>query len=369
MNNYSSSTLICLIKSVFIFITISFSSSAIAKEWYPLQIEVWDPPFNKERQRILKEYTPLQKSEKRWDICVSIPHLKDAYWLAVNFGLVDEAKRLGVNLSIYEAGGYDRLEVQQKQIAECIDKNVDGLIISAIAADGLNELVKDASDRKIPVLDLINGINSPHLSARIAVDFFDTGFQAGEYLKQLVEKNSTKTHVAWFPGPEGAGWVAAGDKGFRTALKNTHIEIIASLKGDTGIKAQSNLIESVLDDLGDNVSDKLDYIVGTTVSAEAAVSILRKRGLSKQIKVLSYYYGPGVHKGVKRGNILAAPTDSQAIQARIAVDTMVRILDGQPFFKHAAPIVKVIDRINQRTWDSTTTLAPRGFRPIFTVTK
>jgi protein TorT len=46
---------------------------------------------------------------------------------------------------------------------------------------------------------------------------------------------------------------------------------------------------------------------------------------------------------------------------------MVRILEGKPYFKHASPRVRVIDRDNQRDWDSSTTLAPRGFRAIFSV--
>jgi len=97
------------------------------------------------------------------------------------------------------------------------------------------------------------------------------------------------------------------------------------------------------------------------------VGILRRLGLDEEIKVLSYYYGPGVHQGIKRGSIIAAPTDSQAIQARMAVDMMVRILEDKPYFKHASPRVRVIDRDNQADWDSSTTLAPRGFRAIFSV--
>mgnify|MGYP001820653899 CR=1 FL=1 len=94
---------------------------------------------------------------------------------------------------------------------------------------------------------------------------------------------------------------------------------------------------------------------------------MRRRGLGSEIGVLSYYYGPGVHQGIKRGSIIAAPTDSQAIQARMAVDMMVRILEGKPHFKHVAPQVMVIDRSNQREWDASTTLAPRGFRAVFSV--
>lgn len=343
-----------------------------AREWYPVDVDVWDPPFNTDHQRVQKSYVPLEKAEKRWNICVSIPHLKDAYWLAVNYGLVDEARRLGVNLSIFEAGGYERQDVQRKQVETCLKEGidgarVDGLILSAISAKGLNDLVGNARARGVPVLDLINGLDSPDISARAAADFYDVAFQAGEYLKKLNPADRGEVGVAWFPGPAGAAWVTAGDKGFRDALAGSHIRIVAAKNGDTGKTTQAKLINSVLDDLGEDAASKLDYIVGTTVSAEAAVAILRQRGLGSDIKVLSYYYGPGVHQGIKRGTIIAAPTDSQAIQARMAVDMMVRILENKTHYKHAAPQVVVIDRNNQRTWDSSTTLAPRGFRAIFSV--
>jgi protein TorT len=346
--------------------------AARATDWYPVDVDVWDPPFNNERQRVQKSYVPLEKAEKRWNLCVSIPHLKDTYWKAVNFGLVDEARRMGVNLAIYEAGGYERLDVQRKQVEACLENNIngrkpDGLILSAISAEGLNDLIKAIHARGVPVLDLINGINSPDIAARAAIDFYDTGLQTGEYLKRLNPVDKGDVKVAWFPGPDGAAWVAEGDKGFNAALAGSHIKIITTKKGDTGKTTQAGLIESVLDESGENEANKPDYIVGTAVSAEAAVGILRRRGLDSETGVLSYYYGPGVHQGIKRGTIIAAPTDSPVIQARMAVDTMVRILEGKTFFKHAAPRVVVIDRNNQRDWDSTTTLAPRGFRANFSV--
>ena len=133
--------------------------------------------------------------------------------------------------------------------------------------------------------------------------------------------------------------------------------------GDTGRATQSALITEVLSDH----ADSLDYIVGTAVTAEAAVDVLRRRGLNDSIQVISYYYSPGVHRGIKRGYVLAAPTDQQALQARIAVDTMVRILEQKEYFKHVAPRVVLIDGDTQLDWDASTTLAPRGFRPIFSI--
>ncbi|MDJ0990830.1 MAG: TMAO reductase system periplasmic protein TorT [Desulfobacterales bacterium] len=331
--------------------------------WYPLAVDVWTPPFNEAMQRQTQTYTPLEKAQKPWRIRVFIPHLKDAYWLGVNFGLIDEARRLGISLTISEAGGYDQLDVQRRQIEAALSEKPDGLIIGAISLEGLNDLVAQAADKGIPVIDLINGLSSPQIAARAAVSFRDMGFASGRHLQRLQSDLGRPVKVAWFPGPENAGWVQAGDAGFKEAIEDSAIEIVDTLYGDTGSGVQSRLIEDVLE----RHAETLDFIVGTAVTAEAAVKILRTRGLSDKIKIVSYYYGPGVHRGIRRGHILAAPSDQPVLQARIATDVIVRILEGKDYFRHVAPKVVVVDRTNIRSWDSASTLAPRGFRPIFSV--
>ncbi len=346
------------------FFSVSVSQTAQAgKDWYPVKVEVWKPPFNDLHQREQKIYTPLDRAQKKWRIRVFIPHLKDAYWLGVNYGLIREARRLGVSLAIYEAGGYDRLEVQRRQIEEVLSDKPDGLVIGAISLDGLNDIVKKSADKGIPVLDLINGISSPHISARVAVSFRDMGYRAGTYLRRLQEEKGKPMKVAWFPGPEGAGWVAAGDAGFRKAIGGGAIKIVDSQYGDTGSAVQARLVEAALG----RYADDLDCIAGTAVTAEAAIKILRRRTLADRIKIISYYFSPGMQRGIRRGDILAAPSDLPVIQARIAVDVLVRILEKKDFDKHVAPRIVVVDRNNIRSWDSSTTLAPRGFRPIFSI--
>jgi protein TorT len=334
-----------------------------ADKWYPVEVDVWKPPFNDVLQREQKIYTPLDRAQKKWRIRVFIPHLKDDYWMGVNYGLIDEARRLGVSLSIFEAGGYDQLDVQRRQIEKVLDENPDGLIIGAISLAGLNDLVKKASEKGIPVLDLINGISSPDIAARAAVSFWDMGYQAGSYLRRLQEIRGHPIKVAWFPGPAGAGWVEAGDAGLHKAIAGGTIEILDTQYGDTGSAAQAKLVEAVLS----RSADDLDFIAGTAVTAEAAVKILRRRGLADRIKILSYYYSPAVHRSIRRGDIIAAPSDLTVLQARIAVDVMVRIIEKKEYFKHVAPRVTVVDRDNIRSWDTATTLAPRGFRPIFSI--
>jgi len=332
----------------------------LTAEWFPLEVDVWKPPFNERLERVSENYVPLVKASQHWKICASIPHLKDAYWIAVNFGLVDEAKRLGVRLRINAAGGYDQLDVQRKQIADCMDSGADGLIVSGISADGVNDLVEGYLAEGKPVIDLINSISASGLTARAAVTFWDNGYQAGELLKQLTR--GAEVQVLWLPGPKGAGWSQAGDQGFREAIDGSEIEIVSTEWGDTGRAVQARLIEHALDRHPD-----IGFIAGTAVSAEAAVDVLRRRDLSQQVGVLAYYYGPGVHSAIRRGRIAGAPTDKQGLQARLAMDIIVRALEGEPFLRHVGPKVEVVTRASMGSFDATTSIPPKGFRPVFSV--
>lgn len=332
------------------------------RQWYPLPVEITVAGPDSTAEKMLSDYVPLEKAQQRWSLCASFPHMKDSYWLAVNFGLAAEVERLGVQMWLYQAGGYDNLPVQIEQIEECVAAGADGVIIGAISYDGLDSLVDKLHAQGVPVVDLVNGMSSDKVSARSLVSFEEMGYRAGEYIARLHPMGGMPARVAWFPGPEEAGWVQDGDKGFRSALAASAAKILTVRYGDTGKAVQTALIEEVLDAHAD-----IDIIAGTAVTAEAAVKVLRSRGLSDRIKVVAYYFTPDVYREIKRGNILCAPTDSAVIQGRIAVDQMVRMLERKPFHKKVGPHIYVIDSSNVGSFDRSTSLAPGGFRATYSI--
>lgn len=330
--------------------------------WFPYEVEVWEPAFNMESPRTKKQYEPLEKAEKEWDICVSFPHMKDAYWSAVNYGVASESERLGVKMQLVEAGGYTNLNKQISQIEDCVASGAQALVVGAISFDGLNNVINEVVAKGIPVIDVINGVSSDKIAAKSLVSFGEMGAKTGEYLAKLHPAGSKAVKVGWFPGPPGAGWVEAGNKGFVGAIKGSAVKLVETKYGDTGKEVQLKLVEDTLEAHPD-----LDYIVGTAVTAEAAVTLLRSRNLTDKVKILSYYYTPGVHRGIQRGQILAAPTDSTVIQGRIAIDQAVRILEGKEYDKHVGPQLVVVNQANVRTFDEKAALAPNNFTPVFEV--
>ena len=341
---------------------LAVSGSAGAENWYPYPVEVWDPPFDMSSPRTTMDYVPLETAEQPWDLCVSFPHTKDAYWLAVNYGVADEAERLGVKMQLVEAGGYTELDTQISQIEDCVARGANAVIIGAISFDGLNNLISELRAQDIPVIDVINNMSSKELSAKSLVSFGEMGYKAGEYIANLHPAGSGEVEVAWFPGPPGAGWVEAGNTGFQEAVADSDIVVVDTKYGDTGKEIQLKLVEDTLE-----AHPNIKYIVGTSPTVEASIGLLRSRGLSDQIKLLAYYFTPGVYRGIQRGQVLAAPTDSAVIQGRVAIDQAVRILEGKPYSKHVGPALYVIGPDNVDSFDKSSSLAPDGFKPVFIV--
>lgn len=325
-----------------------------ADQWYPVNVTSATDPYNIDSPHEQLSYSPLNTAQKKWKLCISFPHLKDDYWLAVNYGVSREARRQGVALELFEAGGYGNLSKQIQQIQNCAASGMEGVIIAAIDEEGLNPEVASLKEKGIAVVDLSNGMSSQQIDARSLVSFYQMGYEAGLYLLQQQKQLAKPITVAWFPGPNGAAWVASGTKGFHDAIKQSPIKLVATRYGDVGRRQQGVLLKEVFHEF-----PSLDFVVGTAPTILAALPLVRR--LKSQPQLISYYMTRGIYSAIKRKQVLAAPTDKAVLQGRIAVDQAIRILEGKPFTKHVGPIIEVVDQTSIERTDIGQLLAPNGF--------
>lgn len=325
-------------------------------------IVAWDPPFDYQGQMRPLLYQPIEKTTQPWHLCVTYPHLKDPYWLSVNYGMVEEVKRLGVNMTVLEAGGYPQLSTQIEQLKHCINSASDAIIVGAVSFNGLSPSIRKIA-QTTPVVAAVNDIENIGISAKAAVSWYSMGQKVGQYLAQRHPvKGTNEAKVAWFPGPKESGWVKFIDDGFHDGIAGSDVEIVAVKWGDTGKEIQRNLLQEVLEETSD-----FDYIVGTALTADVAVSELLSRNLRGKIDIVSTYFTHNVFRGIKRGHILAAPTDSPVLQGRLAVDQAVRILEGKLTERHLSPRIVMIDQYNVGQFNTENSLAPASFWPTFEV--
>lgn len=337
--------------------SLGLAAPAHAEETWPL--EARSIPFDDTSTGRLIDYQPLQKASRNWRICVLYPHLKDAYWLSVNYGMVQEARRLGVSFDLYEAGGYPNLARQIDQLRTCGSDDFDAVILGAVSYEGLTPTVIDVAAQK-PVIAAVNDIDDTGITAKASVPWFEMGAAAGRTIATAHPKGSPPVRVAWFPGPEGAGWVTFVEAGFMAAMADSSAQIVATRHGDTGLEEQVLLVEEVLDQVPD-----LDYLIGSGPMAEAAVPILRARGLTGQVQVVSTYLSHSVYRGILRDRILAAPTDFAVRQGELSMEMAVRALEGKLTVPHAGPVILTVTPDTISAIGTTGSLAPASFAPVF----
>ena len=349
---------LCLRFLVALFISLQAvaATSARSEVW---RLETWSTPFDYSSDSRIIDYQPTTKASREWHLCISYPHLKDAYWLNVNYGMVQEVRRLGIAFTLVEAGGYPNLERQRQQIEQCTREGADALIVGTVSYRGLHQSIVRIAET-LPVFSTVNDIEDTGITAKSGVSWTTMGRVAGEYLAQRHPTGSEPVTVAWFPGPQGAGWVDFIETGFKRGLQDSVVEIVVTKWGDTGKEIQRTLVQEVLES-----HPNVDYIVGNALMAEAAISTLRNRKLENQIKILSTYFTPAVYRGIRRGRILAAPTDAPVMQGRISIDQAVGFLEGREIVKHAGPQIQMIDQFNWQKIDISGSLAPPSFLPTF----
>lgn len=304
-------------------------------------------------------------AKKPYRIGVSFPHLKDPYWLAVDYGIIDEARKLGVGIDLVAAQGYKDLTGQISQVENLNNRGVDGIILAAISYAAEDNLVSSIS-KNVPVIEVINDIQAKDIKAKALVSFFDMGYGSGKFVAQ--DSKGKHVTVAFLPGPAGSGWAPDTLAGFKKALKDSgaqdRVKIVAVKWGDTGKSTQASIIENVT-----NEYPNLDYLVGNAVAANAAPDVISSSG--KKPEIVSTYLIPPLYDQIKNGQVAAAPTDFTALQGRMAVDMMVRILNGQkpgvdfPF--RAGPRIRVLTKSNIGDFNYEDMLGAKGWRPVFSV--
>ncbi|WP_271410246.1 TMAO reductase system periplasmic protein TorT [Pseudomonas sp. Q1-7] len=316
----------------------------LAAEWFPLRVEVEGREAS---------YRPLSGASKPWRICALLPHGMDRYWWGVAWGLDEEARRQGVHLGVYEAGGYQFPDMQRAQLARCIQLAADAYVVAAISAEGLCDEIALLRRDKLPVIDLINRVDCPDINARSQVDFADMAKAAVAYIRQ--HSQGRPLRVGWLPGPRDAGWVADAERGLAELDAGSGLTLVPGGYGPVDRSTQAVLVRQLL-----AREPALDYILGNAEAAAFAGQLVRSSGSRYQAQVVSLYATERVLEAIADGTVLAAPTDSPVIQARVAIDLAVRALEGKSLPERVSPKIEVIDRDNLERFDISHLMPPSG---------
>ncbi len=314
-------------------------------------------PYNSQVQELKSlHYTPLATASKAWKVCALVPHLKDAYWIGINYGLMRHAKQLNIHLDLYEANSYYGVSRQLEQLEQCLQADYDAILLGAVAPDILSFYPKKITK---PIIALVNQLSSERVNTRVGVNWYQMGSMVGEFIKRNAKQ---QVQVALLTGPKkvgGSNWV---EQGLRAAINDSHVQIKAIRHADNNRNLHRKQLQLQLKDFVP------EYIIGSAVAIEASVSLLKQKGLTEKIKLVSTYLSPATLRGLYRGKVIYANDDQVVLQGKLAVDVIVRELEGAKPFGDIGPKIIPLDNNAPAQSALTNSLAPAEFYPKYKVT-
>lgn len=311
------------------------------------------------------EYPMAKRASKPWRIAFLFPHLKDPYWVSCSYGVMSEARRLGVTADILPVNGYDDLISQLRKMDEAIAAKYDAIVISPISQTGNNVSIAKARALGIPVFELANDSNSDDLTIKVTTSLKGMGVSATQWVIRDAQQRGLKSiNIALLPGPSGAGWVQGEVDGTHQAAQAAAIKVnILDIKyGDSDLIGQSQLAAQLLTQYG----NKLDYIMGCSGCAPAAILPIRQAGLNGKIKIVAYDLTREIADAIRRGEIFAAADTKGVSQARVATNAAVNFLERRTTELPRTILIQLglVDRSSYATYDFGSSIAPKGYIPI-----
>ncbi|MYN47457.1 TMAO reductase system periplasmic protein TorT [Pseudoduganella sp. FT93W] len=303
------------------------------------------------------------KASKAWRIAFLFPHVKDPYWVACSSALISEARRLGVAIDILPATGYDDLAGQLQLMDEAITARYDAIVISPIGMTANNASIAKARAAGIPVFELANDSRSDDLTIKITTSLREMGRQATRWVLDDARKRGLKTvNLGLLPGPLGAGWVKGEVDGTRYAAQVADLEvnIIDIRYGDSDAGEQAELASQMLARYG----NKIDYLIGCTGCAPAAIAPLKAAGLAGKIKLVAFDLTNEIAEAIRQGDIAAAADTRAVSQARVAINAAVNVLEKrQTRLPHTLLIqLGIVDQQNFSRYPFDSSIAPDNYK-------
>lgn len=258
------------------------------------------------------------------EIAVMLPAAGDPYFKMKAFGYIDEGKKLGYTVNIYDAGGYGNLQKQVSQIEDVIQRKVAGIVLVPASSDGTVPVVEKAIAAGIPVVN--DGIATK--TDKITGFVGEPSYVMTELLAAYaVDKLGGTGDVVLLAGPSGLDLTQFRVDGFKDYIaKFPGMKVVAEKFGST---ATAEALTTMQDFLQAQPNVKAIYAFNGPI-AIGAVQALRAAGKQPgDVLVLTTDMEEETKRLIEEGWIQATVVSQPVTMARLAVQRAIEAAEGK----------------------------------------
>ncbi|MDO0933309.1 substrate-binding domain-containing protein [Streptomyces sp. DG2A-72] len=268
---------------------------------------------------------------------LSLSTLNNPFFVQIRAGAQEEAKKLGVDLTVTDA--QNDASQQANQLQNFTSEGLGSIIVNPVDSDAAGPAVQAANQAGIPVVGVDRGVNNAETAALVASDNVEGGKLGA---KALAEKLGGQGTIVILQGQAGTSASRERGAGFAAGLKAyPGIKVVAKQPADfdrtKGLDVMTNLLQAHPDI--DGVFAENDEM------ALGAIKALGSKA-GKSVQVVGFDGTPDGLKAVETGTLYASVAQQPKQLGKIAVDNAVRAAEGKNVSTTVKVPVKVVTKEN-----------------------
>lgn len=272
------------------------------------------------------------------------PALSSMFHVALIKDAQDEAEKLGWKLDSLAPDRETNFAAQINMVEALVQRKVDAISICAINVDAVVGAVEKANQAGIPVFvhNSLTELPGGKVEAYIGYDQRKAGTMCGEYAAELLNKKHG--------GYKGQVYILLGIPGFHSTERSGGF--IEALAAHPDIKVVDQTPANWERQQGMNVASAamkanpdIDLFFGCSdAMAQGAAQAAQEAG--KEVFTIGVDGNPDTLKDIKSGVVTATCAVYPGEMGRITIQTIKKLLDGQPVEKMVQTPTKIIDASN-----------------------
>ncbi|WP_393082821.1 substrate-binding domain-containing protein [Streptomyces sp. LN704] len=268
---------------------------------------------------------------------LSLSTLNNPFFVQIKAGAQQEAKKLGVHLTVTDA--QNDASQQANQLQNFTSSGLGAIIVNPVDSDAAGPAVRSANKADIPVIGVDRGVNKANTAALVASDNIEGGKLGA---KALAEKLGGKGKIVILQGLAGTSASRERGAGFAEGLKAyPGIKVVAQQPADfdrtKGLDVMTNLLQAHPDVQG--------VFAENDEMALGAIKALGSKA-GKSVSVIGFDGTPDGLKAVKNGTLYASVAQQPTELGRIAVENALKSAEGKKVEKTVMVPVKVVTAQN-----------------------
>ena len=247
----------------------------------------------------------------------------DEFYITMNCGAQEEAKKLGVSLDFQGPNEFDA--AQQTPIVNAVAaKKPDAILVAPTDTKAMYAPIKQLSDNGAKVALVDTTLEQADFAvSQIASDNEGGGKQAAKTLGELIGGSGKVFVVNVKPG---ISTTDARAEGFEAGAKEAGLDYIGQEYSQDEPAKAASIVKSILAKNPD-----LKGIFATNLfSAEGAATGIREAGKLGQVKIVGFDAGPKQVQDLKDGLVQALIAQRPAQIGALGVQQAVNALDDKP---------------------------------------